>query len=189
MFSFIGCDDNGIASQSADEVLDNEGYLSKGTVKSFTRISYNAYGREQLMTEESQSHFNTVQPPIKLEWSLERDNLNRRNLLWNDPNKVSYIYLWSEMGTCLGFFSIKGKVSSVNSKLTTSAQLVDEWYSSASGTVESPAMDGSYGSNGDAIFFFTTNGIYVEHNGAYTLVDAPLTLNVEPMFTMEVQQQ
>ncbi|GAI84502.1 unnamed protein product [marine sediment metagenome] len=88
------------------------------------------------------------------------------------------------MGSVITFFPIKGKVSSVNSMLTTTEQIVD------GGTVNggywavsiaSPDLDGSYGSNGDAIFFFTTEGVYCEWNGKYFLCDRPLKLTTTPI--------
>ena len=98
------------------------------------------------------------QPPVILDWSLERDNLNKRTKLWNDPNKLSYIYLFNR-DNIVGFFPIKGKVSSVNSQITNTN------YEYNNSTVESPSMDGSYGTNGDAVFFFLVDGSYMEWNG------------------------
>lgn len=43
----------------------------------------------------------------------------------------------------------------------------------------------SYGSNGDAVFFFLTDGSYMEWNGTYLLVDRPMKLSVKPMVYSE----
>lgn len=131
---------------------------------------------EQIYTEISQRNLVKKQPPVILDWSLERDNLNKRTKLWNNPNKLSYIYLFNR-DNIVGFFPIKGKVSSVNSQITNTNY---EYYNS---TVESPSMDGSYGTNGDAVFFFLVDGSYMEWNGTYLLVDKPIKLNVEPMIS------
>jgi hypothetical protein len=48
-------------------------------------------------------------------------------------------------------------------------------------------MDGSYGTNGNAIFFFTTAGVYVEWNGEYMMADQPLQLATPPELTMTVK--
>jgi hypothetical protein len=45
--------------------------------------------------------------------------------------------------------------------------------------VESPQMDGSYGENGDAIFFFTTSGEYVESSLDYVVSEEPRNINDE----------
>lgn len=156
-----------------------------------TDIATNSYGNEVVRTEQSQIHFNQIQPAEKLDWSLEREQLNERLKLWNDPNKISYIYLMSDTGTMVGYFPIKGKVSSVNSKLTNTSQLIYNDYSTSdvvNGVVESPDMDGSYGSNGDAVFFFLTDGTYMEWNGKFLLCDNPIKLTQEPLMIYETQE-
>ena len=41
----------------------------------------------------------------------------------------------------------------------------------------SPAEDGSYGTNGDAIFGFTPDDVYIEHNMQYMCSTAPLNFS------------
>ncbi|MGL5315585.1 MAG: hypothetical protein ACRC92_20190 [Peptostreptococcaceae bacterium] len=136
---------------------------------------------EQILTEINHRGLLNKQPPPKIEWSLERDNLIRRTKLWNDRNKLSYIYLFTK-DTIIGFYAIKGKVSSVNSTLTNPEFVNVSSYGNV--TLPSPAEDGSYGSNGDAVFFFLADGTYMEWNGQYLLTDTPLKLNVTPMTSM-----
>jgi len=180
-------------TNKATQALNIESELSSSTVYSFRDLDRNSYGREQLVTEASQSNFNKNQPPKLLKWSLERENLNARNKRWNDPNKISYIYLLSDMGTCVGYFPIKGKVSSVNSKLTTNQQLIkgggNHNYGYINGVVESPSMDGSYGSNGDAVFFFLTDGTYMEWAGKYLLCDNYVKLSQQPLMTYSIKDK
>ena len=132
---------------------------------------------EQALTEQNQATLLANQPPMQLEWSLERENINRRTELWNDENKVSYIYLIS-YGRVMSFYTILGKVSSVNSQITNPNQIVDRYEGDV--VIDSPAEDGSYGTNGDGIFFFTTDGVYVEWAGEYMLADEPLQLSTQP---------
>ena len=92
------------------------------------------------------------------------------------------------MGSVITFFPIKGKVSSVNSMLTTTEQVIRNPRGYSEGwvaVVSSPDLDGSYGSNGDAIFFFTTAGVYCEWNGKYFLCDRPLKLTSAPILIYE----
>ena len=142
-------------------------------------------GKEQEQTEERQEHFLKVQPAEKLDWSLERDQINKRIKLWNNPNKVSYIYLVS-FGKVMAFYTIKGKVSSVNSQITNPQQLV-KVYEERMHALPSPAEDGSYGTNGDAVYFFTTDGTYVEWRGDYMLCDKPLKLSTPPLIVREIK--
>ena len=148
--------------------------------------------KEQTMTEENQTRLLDRQAPPKMDWSLERDNLIKRTNLWNDKNKVSYIYLLS-YGKVMSFYTIKGKVSSVNSQLTNTEQLSMRKFDTYSGdeyvqgVLPSPSEDGSYGTNGDAVFFFTTDGAYVEWRGDYMLADQPLSLKTQPELIREIK--
>ena len=150
-------------------------------------------GKEAKLTEENQNRMLTASPPPKLDKSLERENLIRRLELLNDENKIFYIYLVS-YGKVMAEYVAKGKVSSVNSKLTTQEQVVEspffDDYNGAGGNaglvVESPDLDGSYGTNGDAIFFFTTDGAYVEWAGEYMVSDYPLQLTTPPELIREI---
>jgi len=144
--------------------------------------------KEQEKTEANQLRLLKAQPPVSLDSSLERENINKRTLLWNSENKVSYIYLVS-FGKVMAFFSIKGKVSSVNSQITNPSQIAIKKRSTGNWSthvIPSPAEDGSYGSNGDGIFFFTTDGTYVEWAGSYMLADKPLKLSTPPSLSRSI---
>lgn len=153
-------------------------------------VSTTTQKQEQATTEAQQViHLKSVPPP-RLSASLERMNLVKRLERFNDPSKVSYIYLVN-FGKVMAFYTMKGKVSSVNSLLTTPDQIKS--FSHAQGgdhsvVVASPDLDGSYGSNGDAIFFFTTDDTYVEWQGDYMLCDKPLKLSTPPSLILEVTE-
>ena len=141
--------------------------------------------KEAQLTENNQARLIKACPPPALKFSLERQNLKTRLERFNNPEKISYIYL-IDYGKVMSFFTIKGKVSSVNSKLTTGEQIVDDPYRVGGAVVESPQLDGSYGTNGDAIFFFTSEGVYVEWNKGYILCDEPLKLSTPPALVRQV---
>lgn len=128
--------------------------------------------KEEKITERQQAVHLRVTPPPLLKDSLERRQLIRRLERFNSADKISYIYLVS-FGKVLGYYAIKGKVSSVNSLLTN-----PEIYYVNGAVLPSPDLDGSYGSNGDAIFFFTVNDVYAEWNDRYLLSDKPLPFRV-----------
>ena len=137
---------------------------------------------EMEMSETNQDRLLKDVPIPQIEYSQERRNLVRRLEIFNTPDKISYIYLVS-FGKVMAFYTVKGKVSSVNSLLTTPVQVFDDPHGSreaGSVIVASPQLDGSYGSNGDAIFFFTTEDVYVEWSGEYMLCDQPLKLATPP---------
>lgn len=155
----------------------------------------NTQKKEAQLTEENQRRLLQAVPVPKLETSQERVNLVKRLERFNNADKVSYIYLVN-YGKVMAFYTIKGKVSSVNSMLTTTEQIVNKdggqcsWSGSSSYdcyVVASPDIDGSYGSNGDAIFFFTTEDAYVEWQGDYMLADQPLKLTTQPELVRQIQ--
>ena len=151
---------------------------------------------EQLTLEQSQQKLVKNQPAPLMDYSLERDNIKERLLRFNDANKISYITLMLPIGQLYAYYAIKGKVSSVNSYMTTSEQIICQGgrFGSEGGsdyqclTMEAPDSDGSYGTNGEAIFFFTVDGVYKEWNGLYELSDEPSTFSVAPIVVTEESQ-
>ncbi|QQV91422.1 hypothetical protein M1M25_gp099 [Tenacibaculum phage Gundel_1] len=143
----------------------------------------NSAKQEQVRTEKNQQQLNRKQPAPNVSWSLERDNLINRFKLMNDRTVSMYMYVFIEgVGTPIGYY-IVNKVSSVNSQLTNPNQLVRGDLGSHYGdfVLDSPAEDGSYGTNGDAIFGFTPDGLYMEHNMKYIVATAPLKFKNVPM--------
>ena len=125
--------------------------------------------------------------PTDIDYSLERYNLIRRAYWVNGMREranslpcevtkpVGYVVLFS--GTSIvGSFTVDGKVSSLNSFLTPSAK--DEYVSNGGvKTEELPDIDGSYGENDAGIFFFTTDGKYIEWTGSYLYSDIPMKVD------------
>lgn len=153
-------------------------------------VTNNTAKNEQLHTEQNQARLNAVQPAPDVIWSLERDNLIKRFKLQNDRSVMMYMYVFIEgVGTPIGYYLVN-KVSSVNSQLTNPSQVIQLDKDGYDGTgfdamenliVSSPAEDGSYGTNGDAVFGFTPDGLYVEHNLKYITSTAPLAFKDVPM--------
>ena len=131
---------------------------------------------EQVETEKNQKNLFAKQPPPKLDWSLERDNLIKRFKLQNDRAVSFYMYVFIEgVPEPIGYYLVN-KVSSVDSQLTNTQQIVAPY---AGGEMHalilpSPAEDGSYGTNGNGVFGFTPEDIYLEHNMKYIASTVPL---------------
>lgn len=155
---------------------------------------------EMRLTESNQYNLIQAQPPVKMDESLERANLIRRYDYLNDRSNVHHVYMLSNDGDVINYAVAQGKVSSVNSKLTNDRQIVEvpgasfDHGNGAAGAegpnfkvLESPQMDGSYGENGDAIFFFTTDGHYVEYNGIYVVSEEPKQINSPITLVDEVE--
>jgi hypothetical protein len=138
-------------------------------------------------------------PPPQLQDSQERRNLVRRLELVNNANRISYIHLLAMDGRVIFYSTVRGKVSSLNSMLTTSQQVVTIPYPGCAGgggtscynqnVIESPDFDGTYGDNPRGIFWFTPDGTYMEWNGNYFISDRPMRLSQEPTMVMQVNGQ
>ncbi len=126
--------------------------------------------------------------PTDIDYSLERYNLIKRAYWVNGmrdkaralPSPIAdmplgYIVLFAESGSVVGKFTVDGKVTSLNSYLTPDSEYYEILYG---GTYTKqnkwlPDVDGSYGSNDNGIFFFTTDGKYIEWTGTYLYSDIP----------------
>ena len=131
-------------------------------------------------------------PIPKITSSSERANVAKRAEIFNNEDKISYIYLVN-YGKVMSFFSVKGKVSSLRSYMTPEQRLVrgngekcDSYSSPNCFVVDAPDIDGTYGENVEGIFFFTTEGAYVEWKGDYMMSDQPLKLTTQPELVRQV---
>lgn len=97
---------------------------------------------EQSATEDNQRRLNAAQPPPSLSWSLERDNLIKKKKLENDRAVTFFMYVFIEgIADPIGFYQVN-KVSSVNSQLTNTEQVIYPWHGSGGYVVSSPSEDG-----------------------------------------------
>ena len=161
-----------------------------------------AYATEQdkESTIQTGNKLSANQPtPTDIDYSLERYNLIKRaywvngqrekaNALPCAVNKpLGYIVLFTESGSTIGSFVVDGKVSSLNSFLTPDSEYYEKiktgeedgsWYTTNNKWL--PDVDGSYGENDNGIFFFTTDGKYIEWTGTYLYSDIPFIVD-EPI--------
>ncbi len=137
-------------------------------------------------TQDAANVLQSNQPtPTDINYSLERYNLIRRAYWVNGQREkanslpcsvdkpLGYIVLFAG-NTTVGNFIVDGKVSSLNSFLTPDS----EYYERGGGFNKWLAdADGSYGENDNGIFFFTTDGKYIEWTGEYLYSDIPMTID------------
>lgn len=136
--------------------------------------------------------------PSDIEYSLERYNLIRRAYWVNGMREkalslpceiekpMGYVVLFIGTAT-VGAFTVDGKVSSLNSFLTPDSELYEQAFNgsgASSGNRWLADVDGSYGENDTGIFFFTTDGKYIEFSGDYLYSDIPLSIK-EPVVNYE----
>lgn len=151
---------------------------------------------EMEATEKNQERIRVANPLPELKDSLEVKNLTRRLQDLNSPNRIGYIYLIN-FGRVMAYYTIKGKISSLNSLITTPDQIVTysktRWSLDStrfdSHVIASPDLDGSYGVNPEGIFFYTTEDQYVEWKGDYMFSFSPMVLSERPLLTMEIKNQ
>jgi hypothetical protein len=138
---------------------------------------------EQAHTETNQAKLLINQPLPSIDWSMERDNLIKLKRLQNDRNINFYMYIFNEgIQQPIGYYQVN-KVSSVNSQLSSPEQVLTgrevEGLRDGNGVVvSSPSEDGSYGTNGDAVFGFTPEGICIQSNMHYICSSVPLNFAV-----------
>lgn len=141
--------------------------------------------QDQINTQAAANKLQENQPtPTDIEYSLERYNLIRRAYWVNGQREkanalvceiekpLGYIVLFTEGGGIVGRFVVDGKVSSLNSFLTPDSEEYAANYSRWLADV-----DGSYGENDQGIFFFTTDGKYIEWTGTYLYSDIPFEID------------
>ena len=129
--------------------------------------------------------------PTDIDYSLERYNLTKRAYWVNGQREkantlpcavnrpLGYIVLFTESGSTIGSFVVDGKVSSLNIYLTPDSEYYELVYG-GSYTEENrwiSDVDGSYGENDNGIFFFTTDGKYIEWTGTYLYSDIPFVVD------------
>lgn len=136
---------------------------------------------EEQKVEENQKRLTAETDIPVLTRSLERKAISKRLVMFEDENKVSYIYLIS-FGKVMAFYTIKGKVTSGTKRLTTNQKIVcnDNYQAGNYSVVESPSLDGTYGGSDAYVFFWTTSDVYVQWNGEYMVCDQPLKLSTQP---------
>jgi hypothetical protein len=128
----------------------------------------------------------------------EMVNDKARDLTLNNPNRIGYVYVYDNAGSVIAYYTIKGKVSSTESELSETQDIVndshcvsgaadeDTWQTGPCGeVVDSPGDDMTYGGEEGGpggVFFFTTGGSLVELGGSATWVysDTPLGLTNKP---------
>lgn len=113
---------------------------------------------------------------------LERKNLARRLQQYNSKGNTNYVYVFAGMtDKVIGYYVIRGKVSSTGSQMTSTQVNVHCGYGGDHTTCTNDAIgdDGSYGPDegGDqGVFFFTTSGTLVETDQPFLVSSQPITL-------------
>lgn len=147
---------------------------------------------EQQAAQNQQQKFNQSAPIPVLPMSQERANAVKRATRINVQNMTGCVTLF-DRGVLVASFVVNGKVSSLNSYLLSSEQVIPDPNTSLDGrqslVVEQPDIDGAYGKNADGVYFFTADtDAYVEWYGAYLYTDQCLVTTSSPLLTQSVNE-
>lgn len=115
--------------------------------------------------------------------NAEIENIKRRVQLTSSAGLVGYIVLFNDMGQPVLYTGVKGKVTSGSKRLTKpyEKQRWDCGNYACDKELPAPSDEGTYGSSGDYIFFWTTADQYIQWNGRYVYSDKPLRLSSQPL--------
>ncbi len=110
--------------------------------------------------------------------SLEQKNLRELAKRENDPSNVGYVYIVS-YGSVIGYYVIKGKVSSSGSQIGPEQEVICKGTSYESCHVlDSKQDDNTYGDGDPGKFFFLADGTMVQTDLPIIYSDQPLTIDV-----------
>lgn len=118
---------------------------------------------------------------IQFTENAEIDNIRRRLELTSKPGLLGYIVLLNESGQPVYYSTVKGKVTSGSKRLTRPDRSTSEGLGQNNVVVQAPSDEGTFGSSGEYVYFWTTNDQYVQWNGKYFYSDKPIRLSVQPL--------
>lgn len=141
--------------------------------------------QNQLAATEAQKFSQAVEYPFANQMPtdpLERENLAKRLVQYNSAGDINYVYIFDFGGHVLGYYVIRGKVSSTGSQMTSTQVNVSCGGNSGNAqgcTDDAIGDDGSYGpeeGGSFGVFFFTSNGTLVETDQPFLVSSAPIKL-------------
>lgn len=127
---------------------------------------------------------------IQFSGNAEIENIKKRLELTSDPGLLGFVLLLNEMGQPVAYYGVEGKLTSGGKRLTRNQQLVrcdrGEWKGDC--VFNAPSDEGTHGSSAPYVFFWTTDGQYVQWNGKYLYSDKPFRLTVDPIVVSSVSE-
>ena len=159
-------------------VLGLAGCVSEGPDKD------SAQGKKIAMTDDvtKAQEAAVPYPASELKNPLDRRNLADRLRRNNNPNAISYLYVLSNTGQPIGYFVLKGKLTSTESSLLPTDSIIDACGRGGEycpTVVQGVGDDGTYGQNEGAVFGFTAQGVMVTiRSENWFQSDAPISLSV-----------
>ena len=143
---------------------------------------------------------NRDQAAVKIDHSVERDSINKRLQLANDPTQIMWLYALSDVGTVVMNSPVVGKVSSSGKRLEPKTGTYLNSDGCAQGTLayvagepyctqEIMGADGTYGDSDSYIYWFTPEGQYFQWSGKYIVSNAPLKIEKPILNVRDIDRQ
>lgn len=120
---------------------------------------------------------------IRFDNNAEIDNIKKRLELTSQPGLLGYVLLLNDAGQPIQYTTVKGKITSSGKRLTKPYDFVkvDGGEYGRDEQVPSGSDEGTYGSSGEYVYFWTESGQYIQWNGRYLYSDKPFRLSVQPI--------
>lgn len=109
--------------------------------------------------------------------NAEQANIGDRLKLTSNPDLLGHIAIVNKVGQVVLYTTIKGKVTSGSKRLTNPSYCPGT-------TGECPSDEGTFGSSNPYVFFWTTQGQYIQTSMDYIYSDKPLRLDEKPLMTV-----
>lgn len=121
---------------------------------------------------------------IRFDENAEIENIKHRIELTSSPGALGFILLMNEAGQPIMYTSVKGKITSSGKRLTRDQEI--RTFSNGKGgvspsVINAPSDEGTYGKSDEYIYFWTTEGQYMQWNGKYLYSNQPFRIRVEPL--------
>ncbi len=161
------------------------GIAGMATLAACTGASANQVSGGNQVSQSTYQEFNAA-VPYPFAHSAPSDPLERKNLAdrltqYNSRGDTNYVYIFAwGSPTPIGYYVIKGKVSSTGSQMTAS-QITTNCGKDGGCTLDAIGDDGSYGieeGGQNGVFFFTTTGTLVETDQPFVVSSSPIKLYV-----------
>lgn len=121
----------------------------------------------------------TAANSVRFTRNAEIENITRRLQLTGNPDLLGFVVLLNEAGQPIMYTSVKGKVTSGGKRLTPTDVREDDFEGDM--LRAAPSDEGTYGNSAPYVFFWTTDGQYIQWSGNYLYSDQPFRLNTQPL--------
>jgi hypothetical protein len=126
---------------------------------------------QQSESESRSASYNAqvdAQPAERMSYSPTRETINFWISTWDEPGKLSYVYLQNADGTMIGYYVMEGLPVNMCAALTPTYEFenVDAVGGSQDVMVPAPGVDGVYYSGGQCMTYYgkdATTGTYLEY--------------------------